>query len=166
MATMSHNHHVCLLSGEESFDIRECTYHVLACPATPPSNKSQCPKRQDGDEQIPDLYCACGYRGVLCATCDTKFYVSWAGDSCENCDDTKSHVPTIGLAACLVMLGLAVVVAIGLQRKAIQSSTGFQRFKHVKRVGAVKFQILFYTAQVPPCQNSTVFEQLRLPSIS
>ena len=64
------------------------------------------------------------------------------------------------------MLGLAVVVAIGLQRKAIQSSTGFQRFKHVKRVGAVKFQILFYTAQVLPCQNSTVFEHLRLPSIS
>ena len=132
-------------AGEESVDIRSCKFEAFGCPAE--GNASRCPDRKDGD-QTENRYCACAYTGPLCGTCERKHFVSWAGSECKPCGDSESHIPTIGLAAGVAVLGAAALVTTGLLRNSIKASARFERLRHFKRLGWVKAQILFYMGQV------------------
>ena len=132
-------------AGDDSVDIRNCKFGAFGCPAE--GNATQCPDRQD-DDQTKYSYCACAYTGPLCATCERKHFVSWAGSECKPCGDSESHIPTIGLAIGVAVLGFAAFAIIRLLRKSIKGSTRFIRLRYFKRLGMVKAQILFYMGQV------------------
>ena len=83
----------------------------------------------------------------MCATCFRNHFVSWAGSECRPCDDSESHAPTIILASVLSVIGSTIAITVVLRWASIRASGVVLRLKNLKRVGEVKAQIIFYTAQ-------------------
>ena len=81
-------------AGDEHTEILACRFGARSCPGTSLNQAT-------GREQ----YCGPGFVGPLCSQCAADYFLSWAGEGdCHRCTASKSHLPTIGLAFCVLIL--------------------------------------------------------------
>ena len=65
---------------DTSIDVRSCRFGERGCPGVT-DDTDQCTARGFGDR----VYCGCGYVGPTCAVCAPNYFLSWAGNSCQEC---------------------------------------------------------------------------------
>ena len=126
-------------SDSISTKVMACKFGQLSCPGSTPNTCV-------GNGSL----CACGYRGPLCSECDPNFFVSWAGDSCENCSDAKGHFPTMVLGGAIFLGGLVALVFVKWSPRC--KGTKLEQFlsqaERMRQMSKAKFFILLLTAQV------------------
>ena len=160
-------------ASEQSKEVFPCRYGKISCPGFDPIENRTARRLSPDDpascERDESPYCGCGYTGPLCAQCGstsdggTRYYFSWATQSCAKCGNGSSHAPSMSL---LGILGMFLVLATALRKRQARKKkmTGgserparavrkswLSRIKQAKKVGNVKLSIILYTCQVRSC---------------
>ena len=110
----------------------------------------QIPEACPGGVGYGEELCAEGFVGPLCAHCDSSYFLSWSGETCEKCDVANNHGPAVGVA---VVVGLVIAgIVIFRNRKLFRSTSAFKFLWHMRKVGKVKIKTVFFALQVQkPC---------------
>ena len=119
--------------GPLSTDVRKCQYGKSACPG----NVSV-----DGAN-----YCAEGYKGILCAACDTRYFRAWTNNGCAECAKGESHVPTIILSV-VVFIVLLPMIGFCFVRSKIGQTFVADTLKQLIKIGETKGKLGFFCAQI------------------
>ena len=125
-----------------SKDLRDCRFGDASCPGVTASDDG-CTARGFGGWP----HCGCGYAGPTCAVCAPNYFLSWAGNSCQECGSSDSHTPSIVLGCVLVVVG-GLAAAVVRTIKAKESFSWVAPLKALSRLGRTKASILFYVCQV------------------
>ena len=139
-------------AGDESTEILQCRYGELACPGDSTANPAT----------GPDPYCAAEYEGPLCSQCTDEYFISWDGSGeCRECAAGKSHAPTLGLGAgVLVFVGLLLAGASKLCEKRDTDAPPNDFFVEAEKLyllADVKFFTLFLSAQADTTLSHLLF---------
>ena len=113
-------------------------YAIYKCPSYEACN---------GGGSSGEALCAKGFIGPLCSQCDRDYFVSWSGNVCSKCDQSQSHAGmTAGFAVVAGFVAIGVVLAkfCGMLKR----STVYKYLSELRKVGKVKFRIIFFTIQV------------------
>ena len=77
--------------------------YIYVCPSVHACPGSSGPSSGGG--------CRIGFIGPTCATCESNFFFSWSGKTCEPCEKGSSHLASVVVASCIILLfgGVAVL---------------------------------------------------------